>query len=486
MHRAPPRRALACLLSAAPPSLQAYAASSAALRLSGYPDERAGQATRAGRGEAAPRVWGLDAEMVRTTRGEEIAWLALVEWRDAKTDAPFDWTSDRPYRVVTRLNLYIQPEGEILDLLTPYSGLRAEDLRGVTRRLGAARDALLTHLRAEDYLCGHGLDHDLHALDLYHPRILDTALIYPHPEGPPALHALSALALTHLGLEIQRDGHSPAEDASTALTLLKRALDEGAPPLQWRALPAEATGAFEALSLSEALRHLEIPDAHVRCAFLRGSRATQTAGQRPDGGPSDWDLVLVVEAAARPIEDLHLRYGDIDAALYDVPAFRRLLRRCTIWALECVYAPPHAILREEIGFKAELARDLRALPREAFSARLRQSVMYEAGRQWSKAKRDLERRGSPYQCRKRIFIALRFLTYGVEVAQSYEIKDIRCLNALWFEALRDDPSPTWAALDARYGPRYRALQAQLRAAAPQAPRYGGLKAPRRDLKPQEA
>ena len=49
---------------------------------------------------------------------------------------------------------------------------------------------LLRLIASEDILVGHSLENDLKALNMHHSRIIDTALIYPHPRGPPLKSAL--------------------------------------------------------------------------------------------------------------------------------------------------------------------------------------------------------------------------------------------------------------------------------------------------------
>lgn len=51
-------------------------------------------------------------------------------------------------------------------------------------------------------------------------RVLDTALLFPHPLGPPAKCALRVLCAKHLRRTIQKGSHDSAEDARTALELV--------------------------------------------------------------------------------------------------------------------------------------------------------------------------------------------------------------------------------------------------------------------------
>jgi RNA exonuclease 1 len=56
-------------------------------------------------------------------------------------------------------------------------------------------------------------------LQIIHANVLDTALLFPHPRGPPAKSALRVLASRWLHRIIQVGAHDPVEDARAALDL---------------------------------------------------------------------------------------------------------------------------------------------------------------------------------------------------------------------------------------------------------------------------
>lgn len=67
-------------------------------------------------------------------------------------------------------------------------------------------------------LLGHSLDNDLHALKLVHHRVIDTAVLFPHPQGPPYKSALRWLVNHYLRKQIQgfvshSTAHNPVRDA---------------------------------------------------------------------------------------------------------------------------------------------------------------------------------------------------------------------------------------------------------------------------------
>ncbi|KAI9329265.1 hypothetical protein BDR26DRAFT_872700 [Obelidium mucronatum] len=82
-------------------------------------------------------------------------------------------------------------------------------------------------------LIGHGLENDLISLRLLHPRVIDTAALFPRPQPPAASNpsgtiwknSLKVLCEKLLGKRIQvvnstSLGHDSAEDARGAVELI--------------------------------------------------------------------------------------------------------------------------------------------------------------------------------------------------------------------------------------------------------------------------
>jgi hypothetical protein len=108
-------------------------------------------------------------------------------------------------------------------------------LESVTTTLEDIQKKLLNILHPRTILIGHSLNSDLTALKLTHPFIIDTAVIYPHPRGPPLKSSLKWLAQKYLNREIQKGhgttgpgaGHDSIEDARTCLDLVKQKCEKG-------------------------------------------------------------------------------------------------------------------------------------------------------------------------------------------------------------------------------------------------------------------
>jgi RNA exonuclease 1 len=122
-------------------------------------------------------------------------------------------------------------------------------LAPVTTTLQDIQKKLLEILHPKTILIGHSLDSDLKALKLTHPYIIDTAVVYPHPRGPPLKSSLKWLAQKYLGKEIQKGhgatGHDSIEDAKTCLDLIKQKCEKGP---EWGATDSQGENLFKRLA----------------------------------------------------------------------------------------------------------------------------------------------------------------------------------------------------------------------------------------------
>lgn len=121
----------------------------------------------------------------------------------------------------------------------------------VTTTLADIQNRLLEIITPRVILVGHSLDSDLKALKMTHPFIIDTAIIYPHPRGPPLKSSLKFLAQKYLNREIQKNhgskGHDSVEDARACLDLLKQKCEKGP---TWGSSEASSEPIFKRLARS--------------------------------------------------------------------------------------------------------------------------------------------------------------------------------------------------------------------------------------------
>ena len=155
----------------------------------------------------------IDCEMVLTAYGSQLARVTAVDERGA-----------------VLVDELVLPPHPITDYKTRYSGITERLLRGVTTTLAQARARLLSVVSADTIVVGHSLECDLRALKLVHRRVIDSAVVYPHPSGPLAKHALRFLTQQLLHRRIQGNaaaGHDSAEDARAALELVQLKVARG-------------------------------------------------------------------------------------------------------------------------------------------------------------------------------------------------------------------------------------------------------------------
>uniref|UniRef100_H2ZX47 RNA exonuclease 5 n=1 Tax=Latimeria chalumnae TaxID=7897 RepID=H2ZX47_LATCH len=156
-------------------------------------------------------LFGLDCEMCLTPKGHELTRVAVVNSEGTCI-----------------MNELVKPENPIFDYLTRYSGITWNILLPVTTRLRDVQVQLKKLLPSDAVLVGHSLENDLTALQMIHPHIIDTSLLFTRDLG--RRFKLKFLAEAVLGKKIQCEagnGHDPAEDAKAALELAQYFIKQG-------------------------------------------------------------------------------------------------------------------------------------------------------------------------------------------------------------------------------------------------------------------
>lgn len=189
---------------------------------------------------AGRKILSMDCEMCITSpKGQTPQVFSLTRV------SIIDWDG----KVV--LDEYVKPADPITDYLTPYSGITPASLEGVTTTLQDIQQMLLSILTPHTILIGHSLNSDLNALKFTHPFIIDTALLFPHPRGPPLKSSLKWLSQKYLSREIQKGhgstGHDSIEDARACLDLVKQKCEKGK---AWGTPDASGESIFKRLSRS--------------------------------------------------------------------------------------------------------------------------------------------------------------------------------------------------------------------------------------------
>ncbi|NWI88066.1 REXO5 exonuclease, partial [Pitta sordida] len=156
-------------------------------------------------------LFGLDCEMCLTAKGNEVTRVSLV---DAQGQC--------------LLNELVKPESTVMNYRTRFSGITKKMLLPVKTRLSDIQTRLKKMLPHDAVLVGHSLNSDLQALEMIHPSVIDTSLLFARNEG--RRFKLKFLAKAVLGKEIQCEqklGHDPTEDARAALELAQFFIEQG-------------------------------------------------------------------------------------------------------------------------------------------------------------------------------------------------------------------------------------------------------------------
>jgi len=125
---------------------------------------------------STPKLHAMDCEMVKTTKGIEVARVTLLRYKqDAATHNKED------YDVL--LDTLIKPQNPILDYLTDYSGMTPQLLENVTTNLSQIQCLLLSLICKDDVIIGHSLENDLRCLRLIHGCVVDTSVIFRGRNG---------------------------------------------------------------------------------------------------------------------------------------------------------------------------------------------------------------------------------------------------------------------------------------------------------------
>lgn len=157
-------------------------------------------------------IYAVDCEMCKSASGPVLTRATVV---DEKGNVLYD--------------KLVRPLQPIIDYLTVFSGITEEMLRDVTTTLTDVQNDLLEMISSKDILIGHSLESDLYALQLQHPNVVDTALVFNHPKNRQLKASLKWLVARYLNREVQtgHNGHDSAEDATACLDLVHAKLENG-------------------------------------------------------------------------------------------------------------------------------------------------------------------------------------------------------------------------------------------------------------------
>ena len=108
----------------------------------------------------------LDCEMCLTKQGHQLARISLIDENEN-----------------ILLDDYCIPDSPIIDYLTQYSGITKNTLSGVTNTISDLRKKFLDLVSSDTIVVGHSLENDFIALRIFHYKVIDTSVLYPHNSG---------------------------------------------------------------------------------------------------------------------------------------------------------------------------------------------------------------------------------------------------------------------------------------------------------------
>lgn len=162
---------------------------------------------------ATSPMFGLDCEMCQTSIGvSELTRISII-----------DENFQSVYETLVR------PENKIVDYLTKYSGITPKMMENVTKTRSEVQQDVRNLLPSNAILVGQSLQCDLLVMQMMHPYIIDTSVIYNITGERKHKSKLQTLAFEFLGEKIQTNtlGHDSIEDCAASLKLTKLKLKKG-------------------------------------------------------------------------------------------------------------------------------------------------------------------------------------------------------------------------------------------------------------------
>lgn len=346
-------------------------------------------------------IYYIDCEMVETVCGTEIISIGIGNNNDSDNN----------------IIIKVKPIHKVTNYLTEITGYDESFKYDMT--YDEVIIFLQNKINKSDILVGHCLYVDLNHLNFYHDKIIDTIMIYHHPDGFPYKYSLKSLAKKYLHKNIQNNIHNPLEDGKTAFELVVHSLKNKYVKTNWSHIGEKFVPTIDIV-----INAISITLENVYCIYTRGSRAIETNNE-----DSDYDIVVICDIKCNIINGTLTKYGNIDICIYDNKCFEQYVKEQIIWALECIYCNSKYVYLEKINFR-NIAETYRNFHENACNDSLKKSVGYESSRKIASAKKHFIN-NNLHQAKKHIFIAIRFVDYGLQIIKYKKIIDTKRVNIFW-------------------------------------------------------
>lgn len=172
----------------------------------------------------------LDCEMIYTTRGSEVVKFTLQNLFgkvSTFTSMCLRHISNLCIFIFLQIimDLYIKPRGEVVDYVTNITGITEEKLANAMP-FDQLKTILLDIICSDDILVGHSLECDLHALEIIHRNVVDTAIVFGDPTTPLTKPSLKSLVAKYLNREHRSPNrpHNSIKDCCATRDLVWRLL----------------------------------------------------------------------------------------------------------------------------------------------------------------------------------------------------------------------------------------------------------------------
>jgi len=199
------------------------------------------------------------------------------------------------------------------------------------------------------------------------------------------------------------------------------------------------------IKLDDIIRASKIHHSRIHNVYIFGSRVYGNYNSL-----SDWDVIMV---ANNSVECVEIVEGNINVHVYTPDRFQKDLDWHRVNNIECIYAPPWAILRENIDYVTTF---------EISIPKIRHAISHISSNSWVKAKKKIQK-GDTKIGLKSLFHSIRIPIFAKQVLDKGYI-DFQSANKIWYNILKTEQS--WDKLYNDFKPLHNKALSDFRKSAP--------------------
>ena len=337
-------------------------------------------------------IYSIDCEMVETTLGREVILVGICKVFVNSPDV-----------ITDKMIFKIKPVGAVTNYISEITGCDQNIQYDMT--YAEFIEYFEKLLSPTDILVGHHLYNDLITLDFYHINVIDTCMIFHHPNGMPYLWSLKTLAKKYLMKSIQNSIHDPIEDAWAACELVRYCYQRQINRIKWNKLSENFP-----ISLDVILEGLESKILRDNiCCVYHISGQTITYDEKIDMNRQR--VIIVYEKQCSVMDYLYVKYGNFDMFIYFKELFEKYLKEQSLWALESIYNGSKIL--EKIDF-SDFVENYRKNNKELCDEFLRHNVGFNASQKLLCAKKTFQNGKKTFSI-EYVFCVFRIVEYGRQI-----------------------------------------------------------------------